>query len=456
MTVFLCNALGFLVQLFPCALMLFLPFPSETYRFRRERIFTRLVLASAVMAVLFSAVVCLRDTDRYSRHIILSNSFMLAAILLVLAAYIWLVRESLMKKTLVFFIVLFYAVMEYIIVNEIHALIYPGPDTTMYPYTRRFLMLYALTTALSMPLMLMFVVRPLREYIQKIEPQSMRVEFFIAVFSTMMYFVMTIYCDTVIGKLGLLQFFLPQMLFLTLNQILIYWMLFRESVRRRQDSERRQAMEIQQLQYERIVGDMENTRRMRHDLRFHYNSLNDMLEQGKLDEMRDYLSKLSDAAARRMNETYCRNMTVNGLLQYYVGLARDEQIRCEVRAECGEIQIEPVDLTVLFGNIIENAINACRKCTGDRWINVQIGTVHGSLAIEISNSCSEVRLSRHSQTKDGFFSAEDFLSDRAGGGYGLRSIASTAQKYGGSARFRFNSEKKTFTSQVRLNMHTDV
>ena len=37
---FLRNALGFFIQCFPCALMIFLPFPQETYRFRRRHIFT--------------------------------------------------------------------------------------------------------------------------------------------------------------------------------------------------------------------------------------------------------------------------------------------------------------------------------------------------------------------------------------------------------------------------------
>lgn len=38
-------------------------------------------------------------------------------------------------------------------------------------------------------------------------------------------------------------------------------------------------------------------------------------------------------------------MAVNGLLQYYVGQARDEGIRCEVYAECGDLANESEDLT---------------------------------------------------------------------------------------------------------------
>ena len=220
------------------------------------------------------------------------------------------------------------------------------------------------------------------------------------------------------------------------------------------DVEHRRTLEIQQLQYEKIVGDMESTRRMRHDLRHHYNALNDMLDRGQTDEMKKYLSDVIDTTIKRDSEVYCRNMTVNGLLQYYVGLARDENIRCDVRAECGELTIEAADLTVLFGNAMENAINACRKCPEEKWISIQVGTVSDSLAIEISNSCKEVHLNRRFQSEDGFSSAEAFLSGRSDGGHGLRSIAHTAQKYDGSAKFRFNAEDGIFTTRIRLNMRS--
>lgn len=459
MIAFAQNALGFLIQLFPCALMIFLPFPQEACRFQRRRIFIWMALISMILAVSFSAVLCLPDMNWYPKQVVMiSNLFMFAAILLILAAYIWLVRESLMKKVLVFFIVLFYAVTEFVMVNMIHAVLFPNIRVyvAVYTYTGKFLLLYALTTALLLPLMLAVVIRPLKEYIQEIEPRNMQREFLIAVFSTLVYFAMTIYCETLVGNTALFPLFLLPMLFLTLNQVLIYWLLFRESVRRRRDSERQQALEIQQLQYEKIVGDMENTRRMRHDIRHHYNSLNDMLDRGRLDEMKDYLSKMIDTTIRRDSEIYCRNMTVNGLLQYYIGIARDEGIRCEVCAECGELAIEPADLTMLFGNAMENAINACRKYPGSRWISIQVGTVQGSFAVEISNSCKNVRLNRRFQRADGFSPAEAFLSEGTGEGYGLRSIAHTAQKYDGSAGFRFNAENETFITRIRLNMHTDV
>lgn len=456
MTVFAQNAVGFFIQVFPCALMVFLPFPETAYRFRRKQVFAGITVLSLSLSVLFSVVMC--RAARWNT-VFSANLFMLTAILLMLAAGNWLVREALIKKTLVVCTTLFYGASQYWLANVLEGVL---PD--LIPLSREFeagavyspcgLVMYVVTAAFLLPLMISFVIRPLREYLQEVETEKTQQEFMILVVSTGLFLVLMMASDIryyyVETRLYLQE--LPLFLLVLLDQILIYWLVFRESVRRKRDSEHQRAMEIQQLQYEKIVDDMENTRRMRHDLHHHYNALNDMLQDGRLEEMKGYLSQMLDATTKRMNEVYCGNMLVNGLLQYYAGLARDEGIRCDIQAACGEVTVDPADLTVLFGNAMENAINACRKCAADRWIQVHVGTVQGSLAIEISNACSDVCIDRRARTEDGFLPAEAFLSSRTGGGYGLRSIARTAQKYGGSAKFRYNVEKETFTARIRLNM----
>ena len=54
MTVFGRNALGFFIQFFPCAVMIFLPFPRETYRLRAGRVFAWLAVSAAALSALFA------------------------------------------------------------------------------------------------------------------------------------------------------------------------------------------------------------------------------------------------------------------------------------------------------------------------------------------------------------------------------------------------------------------
>lgn len=237
---------------------------------------------------------------------------------------------------------------------------------------------------------------------------------------------------------------------------LCYFLLLRESVRRRRDSEHQKALEIQHLQYGNITREMENARRMRHDMRHWLNGLNDLLEQEKTEEMKAYLSQVIDQTAKRENEIYCRNTIVNGLLQYYVGIARSAGIRCMVQADCGELSISPPDLTVIFGNAMENAIRACGDCPENPYISIQVGTIGGSLAIQIENPCVGVHPSGKYRLGDGFLPAAAFLSARAGGGYGLKSLEHTARKYGGDAKFQYDEAAKTFTTRIRLSIYSEV
>lgn len=236
---------------------------------------------------------------------------------------------------------------------------------------------------------------------------------------------------------------------------IFYWTLFRESVRRKRDSDQQKALEIQQFQYEKITQEMEQTRRMRHDMRHYLASLSDMLAQGKTGEMKDYLSEVTENTAKGGSEVYCRNVTVNGLLQYYVGLAESEGIRCEVQADCTDLTISPVDLTVLFGNVMENAIRACREFTENRYILIQVAVMGGSLMVQVINPCKDIHPSGRYRLDSGFLPAAAFCSARAGGGYGLRSMEHTAQKYDGNATFRFDETNKTFTTRIRLNLYQE-
>lgn len=453
MTIFAFNFLGFLIQLLPCAIMIFMPFPKEDYRFRRRNILACISVTAIIIAAAFSAAVSFRDMEKFPQYSVISNTFMLGAMILMLAAYIMLVRGSLIVKLQVFFIMLFYAVAEYLTVNAVYFSIFQGSHGAIYyPYTEGFVVIYALYNAVLVPVTILFVINPLKEYICISEPKNIKREFAICTVSMVVYFTVIIYYDTSYGMAVGSAGFFPFMFVMTINQIFIFWLIFNESVRRKRDSDKRQSIEIQQLQYEKIVREMESTKRMRHDLRHHYNILTDMLSKRQFDEMEQYLSSLIDTTVNRENEVYCKNLIINGLLQYYIALARENDICCSVHAECGDIDIEPADLTVMFGNAMENALLSCKNIPGKRRIDVQIGMVQGSLAIEISNSCNEVSIDRRYQTPDGFSPAEAFTSSRTGKSYGLRSIAHTAQKYDGSASFRFNEEMQTFMTRIRLNI----
>lgn len=456
MSFFLRHFAGFLIQIGSCMLLCFLPFPEEWFRYPRKWVLTGYGILAIFASAMFPLVKGLMPVMPFEQPTILSNIYMLLIAALFTFFYFRIVMTETVKKLIVLFLVVFYAATQYLLVNLTSPLFPQGelPDT----YPPLTLTLYIITAAVMFPAAVCLMCKAVKEYLAEVEIQNIKREFSIVSIMTLLYFVLLFFYssrpDSQIGEFW--WWVTPPLLLVIVTLCIFYWTLFRESVRRRRDSEYQRALEIQKIQYEKITQEMENARRMRHDMRHYLNGLYDMLEKNRLEEMKSYLSEVAENTAKRENEVYCRNLTVNALLQYYIGIAGSEGIRCEVRAECGELGISPADLTVLFGNAMENAIHACKMYEEQRWIKLQAGIIRGSFVVQISNPCKEVRLSGRYRLNGGFLPAAAFMSSRPGGGYGLKSLEHTAQKYGGDASFSYDPENHTFTTRIRLNIHSEL
>lgn len=455
MSLYLRQCAGFFLQFFPCALLCFLPFGEESLWVSRRRVFTGITAAVLVLSGLFPLMVA--ATEPYPIGSVSHNLYMLLAVALLAAVYFRLLKEPLVKKLLVLYLAVFYAASQYWLVIATLPLLNGGHFSNEI-YSIQCLFLYTITSAVMLPPAVLVFSRVVRDFIREIEAKSMKREFFLTMFSTLACFVLMVYYSSVADYTtpDFWRLYGPPFLLVLIEQCLVYWLLLRESVRRKRDADYQKVMEIQQLQYENITREMETVRRMRHDMRHWLNGLSDLLEQDKPEEMKDYLAQVIDRTVKRENTVYCHNPTVNGLLQYYVGQADGEGIRCLVQAECGELIIPPTDLTVIFGNTMENAIRACRNGGQNRWISIQVGTIGGSLMVQVENPCTEIHPSGQYCLDGGFLPAAAFLSARADGGYGLGSLEHTARKYGGDARFCYDGQKKTFTTRIRLNLHPEI
>ncbi|MEG2009301.1 MAG: ATP-binding protein, partial [Oscillospiraceae bacterium] len=106
-----------------------------------------------------------------------------------------------------------------------------------------------------------------------------------------------------------------------------------------------------------------------------------------------------------------------------------------------EFSVADTDLCVIFGNLVENALESCqRQQEGRRFLEVNAKLINGGmLALKISNSFDgNIRQSR-----------DRFISQKHGGvGLGTQSVKSIVERYGGTCKFTF--ENNIFTASVLL------
>ncbi len=451
---YLRHFVGFFIQFGAGMFLCLLPFNDSSFRCSYRKVLTTCGLLALISSAIFPFAVSIQGDINTSPYLsLLANGYMLIAIVVFGVFYFWSLRVERIKKIIVLVLVIFYAATQYLVVNLVSTLFKNYDQSEV--YSPIFFVLFVITAVIMFPPSAAFMSRALRDYLAEVEIKNIRREFIIVTTATFLYFIMLIMYMS--GPGGYQEIFwwwiVPPLLLAIAVLCFFYWTLFKESVRRKRDSDELKALEIRKVQYNSITHEMEQTKRLRHDMRHMLNHLSLLTEQGATDELKSYLSEMTALVISRENTDYCKNPTVNGLLRYYTSMATDSEIDCHVKADCNELDISSTDLTVIIGNLIENAIHAC--LLGEhRWINIEVAVISGSMIIQVINPCQEVLPSGVYKASGDFVPASAFLSTRSGGGYGLQSIENTAKKYSGEALFRFDKHSETFTARVRLNIHS--
>ena len=153
------------------------------------------------------------------------------------------------------------------------------------------------------------------------------------------------------------------------------------------------------------------------------------MSKGELDALLKYLDGYNDSLPDDSLIRFCENAAANAVLLYFAQQAKDNDIDYIVNAEIpGNIFVSDTDISVLFGNLIENAIDACKEEHGDdRKIDIRARLKGSTLCVTVDNTFTGTLR----RTTD-----NEFLSTKhKGPGLGTQSVKSIAEHYGGICRF---------------------
>lgn len=222
--------------------------------------------------------------------------------------------------------------------------------------------------------------------------------------------------------------------------VLFYGIVIR-NIERDKLEKRSQLLEMQSHQFRVLQEYMRQTARLRHDFRHSVHLLSTLAENGDLDSIRSHLSEYEQRLSESVSVSYCSNAALNALFGYYREMADSENIRTDWKIELPEpLTVSELDMTALFGNIMENAVSACAALPEEeRYFDLTAEIRHGNSLYVVSTNSFNGKVRKG---KDGYHSTK-----HSGRGTGLASITAVAEKYGGSAQFR-NSDKEFFVDAV--------
>lgn len=153
---------------------------------------------------------------------------------------------------------------------------------------------------------------------------------------------------------------------------------------------------VQAAVYQTLEEQYTQAERLRHDLKNHVLALRGLWEEKAWEKLGDYLKRMEDGARFGKGEEATGNRAIDALLCQKRKLAEEKGIgwECDVRIP-NRCRVNEFDLCILFGNLLDNALEACgrlqqkgkEKGQGEPpFIRVQAQTVKSCFLLEVINS----------------------------------------------------------------------
>lgn len=196
--------------------------------------------------------------------------------------------------------------------------------------------------------------------------------------------------------------------------------------------------EYQKLHYEQVEQHQQEIRKIRHDMKNQIAGIYGYLETGELEEGKREIRSILKQLEKAEQKLFTANAVVNGILNMKYAEIEAKEIHAKFNVKLPEkLGICGTDLGILFGNILDNAIEACMSCEKEKWINLFVIYQNKGVVICCKNSCSEMVSDLHTRK-----------ADKQNHGLGLLSVKQIAEKYNGDVRWE--SEKASFTLNINL------
>ncbi len=175
----------------------------------------------------------------------------------------------------------------------------------------------------------------------------------------------------------------------------------------------------------------------KHDFHHHLQTLKGQLEAGETDRALAYLEQLDHQLMHVDTLLKTGNIALDAILSAKIAQAKDAGIAVTVKANVPDnLLLSDLELSIVVGNLLDNAIEACQEAEGERFLRLFMGMKQKMLYFSMLNA-SGPKLAKSGRL---FSSRKDGLH-----GFGLRRAEAILAEHGGWCKY--NSEDGAFTSE---------
>ena len=175
----------------------------------------------------------------------------------------------------------------------------------------------------------------------------------------------------------------------------------------------------------------------KHDFHNHLQLLKSYLDAGDTERAREYVLELDEKLMNVDTLLKTGNVSLDAILSAKLAQAKSEKITVTVKANVPDgLTVSDLELSIIVGNLLDNAIEACRGAEGERFIRLFLGMKGKMLYFSMLNAAGAKREKVGSLFKTGKSGAH---------GFGLKRAEAIIKDHGGWVKY--NSEDGAFTSE---------
>lgn len=191
----------------------------------------------------------------------------------------------------------------------------------------------------------------------------------------------------------------------------------------------------QRLHYAQLQTKVEDARKNAHNYMHHIAAMRSLIERKDLDGLLEYCDSLTEEYGFRNNIPYTGNPALDGVIYRYIKLSREHQIHFTYQGTVQTGGVSDLDLCVLLGNALENAVAGCLTTDRNREILVYAENEEKLLSILVRNSFDGLVLEQE----------ERLLSRKRQNapGLGLDSMRSVCDRCGGTMQTQWDAHSFT-------------
>lgn len=210
-------------------------------------------------------------------------------------------------------------------------------------------------------------------------------------------------------------------------------------IRYQEQSEQQMRMQLKHM--DETILNQNELRALRHDMNSHFIALKSYFDAADIKKGQQYITNLLDQLQDITPSINTGNNALDTILSVKMSFAESKGIAFYARISIQEnLFLDPQDLTIIFGNALDNAIEACDRLPEnvEKKIELFLRQDASSINCKITNTALP-------NTEKNFFTSK---TDKINHGFGIKNMKEALEKYSSVFSFEQKDDKFTFLFSI--------